>query len=73
MQTAVEQRQKLVSEFPPGCKIRVIAEDVPGRVVGYCTGGLKSRGDELALRVRVPADLWVLYSDQVERVKEANV
>ena len=39
MADLVEQATKLASNFPIGCKVRVKAEDVPGRVEGYQEGG----------------------------------
>ena len=74
-QASSEQSAKLVTDFPIGSKVRVkhsseggpaIDKDLYGKVEGYQTGGRIERGNELALRVHVPADIWVLYSDQVE-------
>ena len=66
MDNLVEQATKLATDFPIGCKVRVKAEDVPGIVEGYQMGAHIKRPNELALRVHVPADTWVLYPDQVE-------
>ena len=70
MADLVEQTTKLASNFPIGCKVRVKADDVPGRVEGYRKGAHIKRPNELALIVHVPADTWVLYSDQVELQEE---
>ena len=69
--TLVEQTVQLATEFPIGCKVRVIDEDVPGRIEGYRMGAHIERPGELAMTVHVPGDTWVLYSDQVERVVES--
>ena len=61
-----EQTTKLATDFPIGCKVRVIPDDVLGRVEGYRMGAHIKRPGELALIVHVPADTWVLYPDQVE-------
>ena len=66
MTDLVEQATKLATDFPIGCKVRVKADDVPGRVEGYQKGAHIKRPNELALRVHVPADTWILYPDQVE-------
>ena len=50
--------------------MRVKADDVPGVVEGYQKGAHIKRPNELALRVHVPADTWILYPDQVERQDE---
>ena len=68
-----EQTKQLADAFPIGCKVRVMPEDVPGRVDGYREGANIRRPGEMALIVGVPADRWILYPDQVERVKEVNV
>ena len=70
MSDLVEQTTKLATDFPIGCKVRVIADDVPGRVEGYQKGAHIKRPNELALRVHVPADTWILYPDQVELQNE---
>ena len=76
-----EQAAKLVTDFPIGSKARVkhsseggpaIDEDLYGRVDGYQKGAHIKRSNELALRVHVPADIWVLYSDQVE-LQDENI
>ena len=66
MHDLVEQITKLATDFPIGCQVRVVADDVLGRVVGYRKGAHIKRPNELALIVNIPADTWVLYSDQVE-------
>ena len=66
MDNLAEQITKLATDFPIGCKVRVKADDVPGRVEGYQEGAHIKRPNELALRVHVPADTWILYPDQVE-------
>ena len=68
----VEQTTKLASNFPIGCKVRVKAEDVPGRVEGYRKGAHIKRPGELALIVHVPGDTWVLYPDEVELQEECE-
>lgn len=66
MHDLAEQTRKLATDFPIGCEVKVVAENVPGRVEGYQKGGHIKRPGELALRVHVPGDTWVLYPDQVE-------
>ena len=68
----VEQTTKLATNFPIGCKVRTVPENIPGRVVGYQKGAHIKRPNELALRVHVPADTWVLYPDQVE-LQDENI
>jgi len=70
MSDLVEQTTKLATDFPIGCKVRVVADDVPGRVEGYRKGAHIKRPNELALIIHVPADTWILYPDQVERQDE---
>lgn len=67
-----EQTAQLAVEFPIGCKVRVVVEDIPGRIEGYRMGADIKRPNELAMTVCVPADRWVLYADEVERVVESN-
>ena len=66
MSDLVEQTTKLATDFPIGCKVRTVPENIPGRVEGYRMGAHIKRPGELALIVHVPADTWVLYPDQVE-------
>ena len=72
MNNLVEQTTNLATHFPIGCKVKVKPDGLPGRVEGYRMGGHIKRPGELALIVHVPADTWVLYSDQVERVKNEH-
>ena len=73
MPTLEEQTKRLATDYPIGCKVRVIEDGVIGKVKGYQLGAHIKRPNEVALTVNVPADVWVLYPDQVERVKEVVV
>ena len=62
----VEQTQHLAEAFPPDCKVKVIPEELPGRVRGYRVSGYK---DKMGLIVEVPGDTWILCSDRVVLTK----
>ena len=72
MKSIAEQTKILADAFPIGCKVRVNPENLPGRVEGYQMGAHINRRGEIALRVHVPADTWVLYADQVEAVESED-
>ena len=63
-----QQAIDLVTQFPPNCKVRVMPEDLPGRVEG-----LQFMETEVRLRVCVPGDLWTLLPKSVERIDEKEV
>lgn len=60
-----EQMHQLVEQFPVRCKVRVVAENLPGEVSGYRALAETGRRDEMGLIVLVPGDVWVLSPDQV--------
>ena len=62
-----EQTKKLVDEFPIGCIIRCVAENIKGRVTGYRQGAHIDRRDEMAMTIDVPGDTWIVYPDQIEK------
>ena len=69
MTTITEQTIELAHNFPIGCKVQILDDNVFGRVTGYQMGAsIKRKPQEVALTVAVPADRWVLYPDQVRRI-----
>ena len=63
-----QQAIDLATQFPPDCKVRVIEDDVPGRVEG-----LQYMETEIRLRVCVPGDMWTLLPEDIEKIEEKEV
>ena len=66
----VDQTKYLADTYPPGSRVKTKPDGLIGRVVGYRIGAAKSRPNDMAMIVDVPGDVWVLYPDEVLKLKE---